>query len=139
MLVLLKLSLLKADDWVRCQFKFEEGKIWGGKEKWQWWQWYKLLFINPLSANSTKGSNTLKQFVGNSPTNCLSEFDHFVGFAFKVLNLRYLKICSAIGAYFHFKWKCTVSEQLPRGVLQKSCSEKFRKSYRKTPVLESNF
>ena len=27
--------------------------------------------INPLRANSTKWSNTLKQFVGNLPTNCL--------------------------------------------------------------------
>ena len=28
--------------------------------------------INPLSANPTKWSNTLKQFVGNFPTNCLT-------------------------------------------------------------------
>ena len=37
-----------------------------------------FLFINPLSANPTKLSNTLKQFVGKLPTNCLSMFDHFV-------------------------------------------------------------
>ena len=41
--------------------------------------------INPLSANPTKWSNTLKQFVGNLPTNCLSVFDHFVGLALKGL------------------------------------------------------
>ena len=35
-------------------------------------------FLNPLSANPTKWSNTLKQFVGKLPTNCLSVFDHFV-------------------------------------------------------------
>ena len=35
--------------------------------------------INPLSTNPTKWSNTLKQFVGNLSTNCLSVFDHFVG------------------------------------------------------------
>ena len=35
--------------------------------------------INPLSTNFTKLSNTLKQFVGKLPTNCLSVFDHFVG------------------------------------------------------------
>ena len=35
-------------------------------------------FFNPLSANSTKWWNTLKQFVGNFPTNCWSVFDHFV-------------------------------------------------------------
>ena len=41
--------------------------------------------INPLSANFTKWSNTLKQFVDNLPTNCLNVFDHFVGFALKGL------------------------------------------------------
>ena len=43
---------------------------------------------NPFSANSanfTKWSTTLKQFVGNLPTNCLSVFDHFVAFALKGL------------------------------------------------------
>ena len=34
-------------------------------------------FVKPLSANPTKWSNTLKQFVGYLPTNCLSVFDHF--------------------------------------------------------------
>ena len=43
-------------------------------------------FFNPLSANPTKLSNTLEQFVGNLPTNCLSVFDHFVGLALKGLN-----------------------------------------------------
>ena len=28
--------------------------------------------FNPLSANFTKWSNTLKQFIGKLPTNCLS-------------------------------------------------------------------
>ena len=49
---------------------------------------FKLAFkepLNPLSANPTKWSNTLKQFVGNMPTNCLSVFDHFVGLALKGL------------------------------------------------------
>ena len=40
-------------------------------------------FYNPLSANPTKWSNTLKQFVGNLATNCLSVFDHFVKLALK--------------------------------------------------------
>ena len=39
---------------------------------------------NPLSANPTKWSNTLKQFVGNLPTNCVSGFDHFVILALRV-------------------------------------------------------
>ena len=41
--------------------------------------------LNPLSANIIKWSNTLKQFVGKLPTNCLSVFDHFVGLALKGL------------------------------------------------------
>ena len=41
--------------------------------------------LNPLSANPTKWSNTLKQFVGKLATNCLSMFDHFVGLALKGL------------------------------------------------------
>ena len=36
--------------------------------------------INPLSANPTKWSNTLKQF-------SLSVFDHFVGLVLKELNI----------------------------------------------------
>ena len=42
--------------------------------------------LNPLRANPTKCSNTLKQFVGSLPTNFLSVFDHFVGLALKGLN-----------------------------------------------------
>ena len=44
-----------------------------------------LIDFNPLSANPTKWSNTLKQFVGFLPTNCLSVFDHSVGFTLKGL------------------------------------------------------
>ena len=48
--------------------------------------WHHILSsFNPLSANFTKWSNTLKQFVGKLPTNCLSVFDHFVGLALKGL------------------------------------------------------
>ena len=36
-----------------------------------------FLNIYPLSANTTKWSNTPKQFVGKLPTNCLSVFDQF--------------------------------------------------------------
>ena len=45
---------------------------------------YKL-FLNPLSGNFTKWPNTLKQFVGNLPTNWLSVFGYFVGLALKGL------------------------------------------------------
>ena len=44
---------------------------------------YSLLTLNLLSANSTKWSNTLKQFVGC----CLSVFDHFVELALKRLKV----------------------------------------------------
>ena len=43
------------------------------------------MIFKPLSANFTKWSNILKQFVGNFPTNCLSVFSHFVGLALKRL------------------------------------------------------
>ena len=41
--------------------------------------------MNSLSANPTKWLNTLKQFVGNLPINCLSVFDHFVKLVLKEL------------------------------------------------------
>ena len=47
--------------------------------------------INPLSASPTKWSNTLKQFVGKLPPNCLSVFVHFVGLALKGLRMLYVK------------------------------------------------
>ena len=40
-----------------------------------------LTFLNPISANPTKWSNILKQFVSKLPTNCLSVFGHFVKLA----------------------------------------------------------
>ena len=43
--------------------------------------------FNPLNAKFTKWSNTLKQFVGKLPTNCLSVFDHFVGLTLKRLSV----------------------------------------------------
>ena len=46
------------------------------------------LRINPLGANPTKWSNTLKQFVSNLPKNCLSVFDHFVKLALKELKAK---------------------------------------------------
>ena len=46
----------------------------------------QITHLNPLSANPTKWSNTLKQFVGKLPTNCLSVFDYFVELALKGLN-----------------------------------------------------
>ena len=42
--------------------------------------------INPFSANPTKWSNTLKQFVSKLPTNFLSVFGHFVWLALEGLS-----------------------------------------------------
>ena len=42
--------------------------------------------LNSLSANPKKWSNTLKQLVGNLPTNCLNVFDHFWGLTLNGLN-----------------------------------------------------
>ena len=50
--------------------------------------------FNPLSANPTKWPNTLKQFVGKLPTNCLSVFGHFVNLALKGLNRMMNQTCS---------------------------------------------
>ena len=44
-----------------------------------------MILCNPLSASPTKWSNTLKQFVGKMPANCLSVFDHFVWLTLKGL------------------------------------------------------
>ena len=49
-------------------------------------------FVNPLSENFTKWSNTFKQFVGNLPANRLSVFDHFVGLALKGLRSQILLV-----------------------------------------------
>ena len=46
----------------------------------------KIVF-NPLRANPTKWSNTLEQFVGNLPSNCLSVFGHFVKLSLKGLRV----------------------------------------------------
>ena len=48
---------------------------------------HREIAINPLSANPTKWSNTLKQFVGKLPTNCLIVLNHFVKLAFKGLKI----------------------------------------------------
>ena len=44
-----------------------------------------LTTLNPLSANPIKRLNTLKQFVGKLPANCLSVFVHFVNLVLKGL------------------------------------------------------
>ena len=45
----------------------------------------EVKYFNPLSANPTKWSNKLKQFVGKLAMNCLSVLDNFVKLALKGL------------------------------------------------------
>ena len=51
--------------------------------------------FNSLSANFTKWSNTLKQFVGNLTTNFLTVFDQFVKLALKglIFQIQISKLC----------------------------------------------
>ena len=59
--------------------------------------------INPLSANPTKWSKTLKQIISKLLINCLSVFDHFVGLALKGWNMLYFKRIprEIVLQYFH--------------------------------------
>ena len=52
--------------------------------------WIYLPNLNALSANLAKWSNTLKQFVGNLPTNYLSVFDYFEGLTLSVFRFQFL-------------------------------------------------
>ena len=45
---------------------------------------------NPLRANPTKWSNTLKQFAGKLPTNYLSVCDHFVILALRGMTMFFM-------------------------------------------------
>ena len=57
-------------------------------------------------SNPTKWSNTLKQFVDNFPTNCLSVFDHFMGMVLKGLILSKTTVNENVftkGKYFKMK------------------------------------
>ena len=65
----------------RCTELTDTLNIWGKK--------FIMIIINTLSTNFTKWSETLKQFIGNLPTNCLSVFDYFVGLALKGIIMFY--------------------------------------------------
>ena len=58
--------------------------------------------FNRFTANFTKWSNKLKQFVCNLLTNCLGVFDHFVGLVLEVLST-FLLYQAAIEIKF-WKW-----------------------------------
>ena len=59
-----------------------------GIQKWN----IGLKWVNPFRRKPTQWSNTLKQFVGNFSTNCLSVSDHFVKLALEGLNYPEAKI-----------------------------------------------
>ena len=64
-----------------------------------------------MLVNITKWPNTLKQFVGKLPTNCLSVSDHFVGLVYKGLTVIWKKTVFDIWKKWKFGndiWKKTV-------------------------------
>ena len=75
---------------------------------------------NPLSANVTRWSNTLKQFVGNLPANCLSVFGHFVGLALK--EIRWKPI---LALFFSYEFCEIFLENSFGGCLQKGVLRNF--------------
>ena len=64
--------------------------------------------VNSLSANATKWPNTLKQFVGKLPTNCLSMFDHFVKLALKGL-ITFQNILQRHLCLYHCNFACVAA------------------------------
>ena len=72
----------------------------------------KVTLINPLSGKLIKWLNTLKQFVGNLPTNYLSVFDHFVGLAPKGLNIVWNSDDVKITNYGRIPWNENWPEDL---------------------------
>ena len=70
------------------------------------------MVLNFLSANPRKWSNTLKQFVGHLPTNCLSVFDHFVILVLKGLKdeirLRSVDFVSNFKHIRSYTWRSTI-------------------------------
>ena len=68
--------------------------------------------LNPLSANFIEWSNTLKQFVGNLPTNCLRVFGLFVRLALRGLNFKWQWTYWQV--IYHVHWHCIGSFELQR-------------------------
>ena len=73
--------------------------------------------FNPLSTNTIKWSNKLKQFVDNLP-NCLSAFDHFMRLALNGLT-HFMSLVS-----FYTPWKTPENQTFPH----------VSRGYRKKPV-----
>ena len=59
--------------------------------------------LNPLSANPHKMVKLTQKFVGNLLTNCLSVFNHFVGFAHERLSyIHAFTFASSIVLFMHY-------------------------------------
>ena len=96
------LSIWRTNLWRLQRFKVRMFNclIFQGNLSWENFQLWKIRMrierlpthFDPLSTNSKKWSNTLKQFVSNFSTNCLSVFDHFVKLALKGSNNRIIYI-----------------------------------------------
>ena len=83
-----------------------------------------LFYLNPLSANPTKWSKTLKQFVGNFPTICFSVFDHFVGLALKGLKsihsvLEIKESLNCVESNYETKYKTKYEYRITSSILLK--------------------
>ena len=59
------------------------------RKRWSfiWRCFFPVSILSPLNANPAKWPNTLKQFVGNLATNCLSVCGHFINLVLKGLNV----------------------------------------------------
>ena len=107
---------------------------------------YHYLHFNPLSADPIKWSNTLKQFVGKLPTNCLSVFDHFVGLALKglkyananmvLLHVKTIKVCFCQTYLYELTLNlCYKNPYWFEALLE--ATQKVRRKYCTTPLIIS--
>ena len=87
---------------------------------------YSELQLNPLSANATKWSYTIKQFAGKLPLNCLSVFDHFVGLVLK--GLRKVLYFGKLGLYIGNLKKYTLKMFIFRSLAKKIKKMFFQKT-----------
>ena len=78
----------------------------------------------PLSANFTKWSNTLEQFVGKLPTNFLSVFDHVVGMALKGLTTKiFIDFNDSTSGHSSYI-ECTYDDDMTSRSSHRSCTIK---------------
>ena len=90
------------------KFDVRNRNAWVG-ELWSHENYVIIAFFNSLSANPTKWQNTLKQFVGKLPTNCLSVFGHFVNLTLKGLKILLFTDGWSSQFYWHHK-KCNLDD-----------------------------